>query len=147
VSPPGGADPSNTYPLLCGGSSGSGGSTTTSTTATTGTGGGGVTWTQIYNTMFGPSGTSTCGGGGCHSSSKGGFTCGTSKTSCYNGLVNSGYLTPGASASSSALVDPNSSPLCGPFAGNMPPSGSGSCITSAQLSQINSWLSSGAPNN
>jgi hypothetical protein len=96
--------------------------------------------------MFGPSGSSSCTGSSCHTSSRGGFACGSSKTTCYNGFVNSGYVTPGTNASSSPLVDPAQSPLCGSLGGNMPP-GSGSCISSSQLTSIKSWLAAGAPNN
>jgi hypothetical protein len=107
---------------------------------------GGVTWTQIYNDIFGPSGTSSCSvNGGCHTNTKAGFKCGTSKSSCYTGFVNAGYISPGSGASSSALVDPNQSPLCGSLGGNMPQVGS--CVTSAQLNEIKSWLADGAQNN
>jgi hypothetical protein len=60
-------------------------------------------------------------------------------------MVNSGLVTPGASASSSALVDPSQSPLCGSLGGNMPKGGN--CITSTQLSEIQCWLAAGAPDN
>jgi hypothetical protein len=143
VASPGGADPSGMYPKLCGGSSGSG--STTSSTTTTSSGGGTVTWTQIYTQVFGPSGSASCTGSTCHTSSVSGFACGTTKTACYNGFVNSGMVTPGASATSSQLVDPSTSPLCGSLGGNMPKGGN--CITSAELTMINSWLASGAPNN
>jgi len=143
VASPGGADPSGTYPKLCNASGG--GSTTSSTTTTTSSGGGTVTWTQIYTQVFGPSGSASCTGSTCHTSSVSGFACGTTKTACYNGFVNSGMVTPGASATSSQLVDPATSPLCGSLGGNMPKGGN--CITSAELTMINSWLAAGAPNN
>ncbi|MFO0658722.1 MAG: hypothetical protein U0165_02655 [Polyangiaceae bacterium] len=34
---------------------------------------GGVTWTQLYNEVFGPTGTSHCTGSSCHTNTKGGF--------------------------------------------------------------------------
>jgi hypothetical protein len=141
VPSPGGKDPSGTSPLACVGGSGGG----TDAGTTTVDAGSGVTWTSIYNSVFGPSGTSTCAGSGCHSSSQSGFTCGSSKTTCYNGFVNSGLITPGANAPSSALVDPNQSPLCGVLGGNMPIGHS--CVTSAQITTIKSWLAAGAANN
>ena len=97
--------------------------------------------------MFGPSGTSTCTGSSCHTGSQSGFTCGSSKTTCYNGFVNAGYITPGASAGSSALLDPAQTCLCGGsnLTGNMPKGHA--CITAAQEAQIQAWLNSGAPDN
>ncbi len=139
-----GSDPSGTYPKACGG--GGTTSTTSATTSSTSGGGGGITWTQLYNGVFGPTGTSACTGSSCHTNTKSGFKCGTSKTTCYNGFVSSGYITPGANASSSPLIDPAQSCLCGSLGGNMP-AGSAPCITNTQLTQLKSWLASGAPNN
>ena len=97
--------------------------------------------------MFGPSGPSSCAGRSCHPTSRSGFTCGTTKTTCYTGLVSAGYITAGASASTSALVDPNQSCLCGGsgLTGDMPKSKS--CITAAQQTEIEAWLATGAPDN
>lgn len=143
VASPGGADPTNQNPMACGGGSSSSSSSTTSS-STTG-GGSGVTWTDLYNNVFGPSGTSTCTGSSCHTSTKSGFKCGTSKSTCYTGLVSSGWVTPGANASSSPFVDPAQSPLCGSLGGNMPIGHS--CVTTTQVNQIKQWLAAGAPNN
>jgi hypothetical protein len=106
-----------------------------------------VTWTSIYDTVFGPSGSSPCAiNGSCHTQNDHGFACGTTKTSCYNGFVSAGYISPGSGASSSSLVDPSSSPLCGSLGGNMPRS-YGTCVTDAQVANIQTWLASGAPDN
>jgi hypothetical protein len=104
-----------------------------------------VTWTTLYNTVFGPSGTSHCTGSNCHTNTQSGFKCGTSKATCYTGMINSGLVTAGAGASSSSLVDPSTSPLCGSLGGNMPKGGT--CISASVLAEIQSWLASGAPNN
>jgi hypothetical protein len=105
-----------------------------------------VTWTELYNGIFGPTGTSNCSlSSSCHVQSQGGFQCGTSKTTCYGGLVKAGLVTPGAGASSSALVASGQSPLCGSLGGNMPRQGS--CVTSAQIAKIEAWLATGAPDN
>jgi hypothetical protein len=110
-------------------------------------GGGPITWTFLYTTMFSPTGTSPCAvNGGCHTFSKSGFKCGTDKTTCYNGLVSSGWITPGASASSSPFVDPAQSPLCGSLGGNMPRT-YGHCPTATDVTNIKTWLGTGAPNN
>jgi hypothetical protein len=104
-----------------------------------------VTWTQLYTEIFGPGGTSDCTGGGCHTNSKGGFKCGTTKASCYTGIVNTPYVNPGANAGASAITVANQSPLCGSLNGNMPQGGT--CVTSAQVAEIQSWLDAGAQNN
>jgi hypothetical protein len=95
--------------------------------------------------VFGPAGTSTCAGGGCHTSSQSGFACGTTAKSCYTGFVNYGMVVAGANASSqSTIVNPNLSPLCGSgLGGNMPKTGA--CLTAAQISEIKTWLACGAP--
>ncbi len=109
--------------------------------------GGGVTWTSLYNGLFGQSGTATCNAvGGCHTGSKGGFTCGTTKTSCYNGFVSAGWITPGANASQSPLADPAQSCLCGSLGGDMPRS-PGHCPSSTDVQNLKSWLATGAPDN
>jgi hypothetical protein len=112
-----------------------------------------VTWTEIYDTMFGPKGTSTCGGASCHLGEQSGFRCGETKSECYVGLVYAGLINGGAS---SLLGQPERSPLCWsldggtphfePFrrARNMPPNGH--CITDVQLQKIRAWLDQGAPN-
>ncbi len=105
-----------------------------------------MTWTEIYDTVFGPSGTSNCSaGGGCHTKNQSGFTCGTTKTTCYTGMVNAGLVTAGTNASSSELVTQGSSPLCGTLGGSMPKTGS--CVTAAQITEIKEWLATGAPDN
>jgi hypothetical protein len=148
VAPPSKSDPSGQYPIACGGggsTSASSSSSSASSSASTG-GGGGTTWTQIYGTVFGPQGTSACSkGGGCHTNTQSGFKCGTTKAACYTGFVSSGWVTPGANASASTLVNAAKSPLCGSLGGNMPKNGN--CITSAQLAEIKSWLAAGAQNN
>jgi hypothetical protein len=133
-----GPDPSGRYPIAC---VSSGPSSTTSTGA-----GGDVTWTDLYNNIFGPTGSASCvSGGGCHTLSQSGFKCGTSASACYTGIVNSGYVIPGTSASTSTLVDPSKSPLCGSLGGNMPKGGA--CVTTSEITQIKSWLAAGAQNN
>jgi hypothetical protein len=143
VSPPGGPDPSGTEPIACSG----GGSTSSSTSSSSGStsSGAAATWTSLYGHVFGPGGSSSCvAGGGCHTTLRGGFKCGTSKDSCYNGIVNSGLVNLGGSASSSPLVSPSQSPLCGSLGGNMPQGGT--CVSSANLNEIKSWLANGAQN-
>jgi hypothetical protein len=155
VPAPGGADPSGTSPIACGGgssttssssSSTSSSTSSTSSSTTSSSGGTSTTWTEVYGTLFGPSGASSCvKNGGCHTGSQSGFKCGTSSSSCYNGFVSSGWVTPGASASSSPLADPSQSPLCGSLGGNMPKGGG--CLSASGLTKLQSWLAAGAANN
>jgi len=117
-------------------------STTSSTTTSTTSSSGAVTWTEIYNSMFGPSGTSTCAGGSCHTNSRNGFQC-SSNSGCCESFVSDGYVTQGSGSTSSALTDPSQSCLCGVSStGNMPKGHS--CVTTAQIAEINAWLATGA---
>lgn len=126
-----------------GGAGGEGGAE--SSASSTGSATGDVTWTLLYNTVFGPNGTSNCSAnGGCHTAIQNGFKCGTTKSSCYDGLVSAGLVTPGADASSSLLVEPGSSPLCGSLGGGMPKIGK--CVSDSQLAKIEEWLAAGAQN-
>jgi len=145
VDGPATSDPSGMNPMACGGSPGSSTSSSAASSSSS-SGGSATTWTELYSTVFGPSGTSNCSrNGGCHTNSQSGFKCGSTKASCYNGMVSSGLVNTGASASSSPLVDPSQSPLCGSLGGNMPKGGA--CVTASELSQIQSWLGAGAQNN
>ncbi|MBK8254189.1 MAG: hypothetical protein IPK82_16170 [Polyangiaceae bacterium] len=132
-----------------GGPSEVGGGGTGGSGAAGGTGGGAggdVTWTSLYNTVFGPNGTSNCAAnGGCHTAIQNGFKCGTTKTACYDGMVAAGLILTGADAPNSRLVDPDTSPLCGTLGATMP--NVGKCVTDAQIDKIKSWLNAGAPNN
>lgn len=107
----------------------------------------GTTWTEVYNAMFAPSTGNCSRNGGCHTNSKSGFKCGTTASTCYTGLVNAGWVSPGANASSSSIVDPNQSFFCGSLGGNMPPNGDGSCPSSSDVTMLKDWLADGAPNN
>jgi hypothetical protein len=105
-----------------------------------------VTWTELYNTIFGPKGTSPCTGGSCHTGSRSGFACGTTAASCCQGLINAGYVVQGSGATGSPLTDPAQSCLCGVAgSGNMPKNYP--CVTKAQVMEINAWLATGAPCN
>jgi hypothetical protein len=125
------------------------GSSSTAASSSTSTSSGAVSWTDdIYNPIFGPSGTSPCSvNGSCHTHSQSGLTCGTDQTTCYNGFVSYGMVVPGSGATSqSTIVNPATSPLCGTLGGNMPRSGY-ACITDAQITTITNWLAAGAPDN
>jgi hypothetical protein len=104
-----------------------------------------VTWTELYGSYFGIGAPADCSrNGGCHTNSKSGFKCGSSKSTCYSGIVSAGYVSPGAGASSSALADPSQSCLNGSLGGNMPTSGYS--FNSSDVAKIQSWLGNGAQN-
>lgn len=129
------------------------------TGGTDGTGGTGgptlprATWTALYNTIFGPNGTSNCAlAGGCHTTgSMGFFICGSSKATCYDGMVTYGLVIPGEDALESRLIDPMSSPLCDVSdKGRMPKDAKANglkCVSSSQIERIREWLEDGAPEN
>lgn len=123
-----------------GGTGGEGGSSTSSSTTAAD-----VSWTLLYNTVFGPNSASSCSAnGGCHTNSQNGFKCGKTKDSCYEGMVAAALVTPGPDAPSSRIVDPEKSPLCGSLGGTMPKTGK--CVSDSQIAKIQSWLAAGAPN-
>lgn len=98
---------------------GGGGSSSGGTEPGPGTTPGAMTWTRVYNEILGPGTPGHCSGtGGCHTQNRGGFKCGTTKDSCYQGLVESGQIVPGAPALS-PLVDESQSALVW-FGGGMP---------------------------
>ncbi len=100
------------------------------------------TWTQIYTQYLGPNTPGHCSGtGGCHTSSRGGFKCGTSKTDCYQGLVSSGLITPGNPAQS-PLGIPGESPLVW-LGGGMPLDDASP--NPAAAAAVQAWVNAGAP--
>jgi hypothetical protein len=124
-----------------GGSSGDtdSGSTSGTDSGTTGTA---PTWTMIYGSYFAAGTAGHCGNSGCHLSTLKGFKCGSDKTTCYNGFVSAGYITPSAGASS-PLADPQQSCLTW-LGGNMPPGGNGS--NTAATTDLTAWANAGAKN-
>jgi hypothetical protein len=106
-------------------------------------GGEAPTWTQLYTRFFGPDTPGHCSGtGGCHTTLRAGFKCGTSKNECWQGLVNAGLITP-ASPSQSPLAKPGDSPLVW-LGGSMPlddPSAHPEAAAAVQA-----WIAAGAKN-
>jgi hypothetical protein len=102
------------------------------------------TFTQLYNTYLGPGTPGHCNNAGCHASTpRGGFLCGTTKSSCYAGLVSAGLVTPGPNAASSPLGS-DQSPLAW-FGGGMPLDDPSPNDTAAAA--VTAWLAAGALNN
>lgn len=101
------------------------------------------TFTRIYNEILGPGTPGHCSGtGGCHTQERGGFKCGTTKASCYIGLVQAGLIDPGNPAAS-VLADPAGSPLVW-FGGGMPLDNPED--NPAAAAAVKSWIAAGAKN-
>jgi hypothetical protein len=106
-------------------------------------GGARPTWTQIYTQLLGPNTPGHCSGtGGCHTTARGGFACGTSKAECYQGLVASGQITPGNPAQS-PLGIPGQSALVW-LGGGMPLDDASD--DPAAAAAVKAWVAAGAPN-
>lgn len=101
------------------------------------------TWSSLYAQFFGPGTPGHCGDSGCHASARGGFACGTTKASCYAGLVASGLVDAQAPASS-PLGDRDTSPLAW-FGGGMPADRPTPNPTAAAA--VTAWLAAGAHQN
>jgi len=101
------------------------------------------TFTQIYAQYFGPGTPGHCSGtGGCHTQSRGGFKCGTSKAECYQGLVASGLVTP-ASPTQSPIGVVGQSPLAW-LGGGMPIDDDSP--NPAAAAAVQAWVAAGAKN-
>lgn len=100
-----------------------------------------ATWSTIYGDLFGPNTPGHCGNSGCHQTIKGGFLCGTSADTCYQGMVTAGFLTPD-DPTHSPIIDPNNSPLAW-FNGGMPLDNSDP--NDAAAAELTAWIQAGAP--
>jgi hypothetical protein len=99
------------------------------------------TWTYLYSYYFGASTPGHCGD--CHHSTFNGFRCGSTKYTCYQGMVNAGLVNL-ASPSASPLGDPGVSPLSW-LGGGMPKDAPTPDTQAAAL--VKAWLNAGAPYN
>lgn len=101
------------------------------------------TWTQIYAQYIGPGTPGHCSGtGGCHTSSRGGFKCGTSKSECFAGLVQAGLVTP-ANGAQSPIGKVGQSPLVW-LGGGMPLDDDSP--NPAAGAAVQAWVAAGAKN-
>lgn len=99
------------------------------------------TWTQIYAQYVGPGTPGHCSGtGGCHTTSRGGFKCGTTKADCYAGMVQSGLVTP-ASGAQSPIGIVGQSPLAW-LGGGMPLDND--ALNPAAAAAVKAWVAAGA---
>jgi hypothetical protein len=103
------------------------------------------TWTTVYTQYFASGTPGHCSASGCHSTTRSGFACGTSKTSCYNGLVRAGLIDT-TDPASSELIDPNLTPLAWFGTGGSMPKGQAT-TNNAAAAAVQAWVLAGALNN
>ncbi len=102
------------------------------------------TWSQIYALYIGPGTPGHCSGtGGCHTTLRGGFTCGATKSACFQGLVAAGLVTP-ANGSASPLGIVGQSPLVW-LGGGMPLDSAAQ--NPAAAAAVQAWVAAGALDN
>ena len=105
---------------------------------------GAPTWAQIYAQYIGPGTPGHCSGaGGCHTTSRAGFKCGTSASECFAGLVQAGLVTP-ANGAQSPIGLVGQSPLVW-LGGGMPlDNDTPNPVAGAA---VQAWVAAGAKNN
>jgi len=101
------------------------------------------TWTELYTQYFGPNTPGHCSGpGGCHTTTRGGFKCGTTKAACFDGLAAAGLLD-SANPTQSTLGSDTDSPLSW-FNGAMPLDNA--VPNPAAAAAVKAWVAAGAHN-
>lgn len=106
-----------------------------------------LTYTELFAQYFAPGTPGHCATAGCHADpGHNVWLCGTSKESCYAGMVNVGLINP-AKPQASMIIDPTLSPLTwiDPAGGNMPLDAPGA--NAAGRDAIRAWVAAGAQNN
>ena len=102
-----------------------------------------VTWTTIYEEAFAPGTPGHCGNSGCHEKTQSGFACGTSASSCLQGMISKGLLDT-ANPTESTLGSASSSPLRWVNTNGVMPADNKSA--EPQLgADIAAWVKAGAP--
>jgi hypothetical protein len=102
------------------------------------------TWTQIYAQYIGPGSPGHCSGtGGCHTNVRAGFKCGTTKSECYQGLVQAG-LVKTVNGAQSPIGIVGQSPLVW-LGGGMPLDNASPNPTGAAA--VKAWVAAGAQDN
>jgi hypothetical protein len=106
-----------------------------------------LTYTELFAQFFAPGTPGHCATAGCHADpGHNVWLCGTSKDTCYAGMVDVGLVDP-AHPRGSAIADPTLSPLTwiDPAGGNMPFDAPGA--NQAGANAIRAWVAAGARNN
>jgi hypothetical protein len=125
-----------------------------------------VTWTDLYDSYFGPSAPASCTAvaNGCHmtlndlGAQQSGYVCGTSKDSCWSGITSSAipksYPPPvpdgGSRTPTGTVLYQALHPVGVQTAGQMPltaaDGGAGYQFTPLDLARIAAWINQGAAN-
>jgi len=106
-----------------------------------------LTYTELFAQFFAPGTPGHCATAGCHADpGHNVWLCGTSKDTCYPGMVKVGLIDP-AHPQQSMIADPTLSPLTwiDPAGGNMPFDAPGPYP--AGRDAIRAWVAAGAQNN
>jgi hypothetical protein len=106
-----------------------------------------LTYTQLFAQFFAPGTPGHCATAGCHADPDHNvWLCGTTKDSCYPGMVGVGLIDV-AHPEHSMIADPTLSPLTwiDPAGGNMPFDAPGQ--NAAGRAAILNWVAAGAQNN
>jgi hypothetical protein len=106
-----------------------------------------LTYTQLFAQFFAPGTPGHCATAGCHADpGHNVWLCGTSKDTCYPGMVQVGLINP-THPQQSTIGDPTLSPLIwiDPAGGNMPFDAPGP--NPAGAGAIRAWAAAGAQNN
>jgi hypothetical protein len=106
-----------------------------------------LTYTQLFAQYFAPGTPGHCATAGCHADpGHNVWLCGTSKDTCYPGMVSVGLVNP-THPQQSMIADPTLSPLTwiDPAGGNMPFDAPGPNPAGADA--IRAWVAAGAQNN
>jgi hypothetical protein len=106
-----------------------------------------LTYRQLFAQYFAPGTPGHCATAGCHADpGHNVWLCGTSKDTCYPGMVSAGLIDP-THPQRSMIADPTLSPLTwiDPAGGNMPFDAPGPNPAGADA--IRAWVAAGAQNN
>lgn len=68
------------------------------------------TYTELFTKYFAPGTPGHCAAAGCHLDASNGWACGTTKDTCYTGMVGIALINPG-SPMLSLIGDPKNSPI------------------------------------
>jgi hypothetical protein len=123
-----------------------------------------VTWTELYDSYFGPTGVATCSvGSGCHAGVNdlgamgSGFVCGMTGASCFAGLTSTALpvsfsaIVPEGGTTAPTMTTFYKGLDGAGFGGVMPltgpDGGAGHKFTKADLARIAAWIDQGAQDN
>jgi hypothetical protein len=101
------------------------------------------TWSFVYANYIGPGTPGHCGNAGCHQHIQSGFMCGTSKDTCYNGLLAKGLI--GTKSNPQLLVDPAGSPVIWFSSSGVMPQDN-AVPNAAATRDVGAWVAAGAKN-